>query len=287
VEEGYVFASLVNLKIMQENHNPHDLFSQYSEQIIASELIASKRNQGQISELAMAILTADKKKLVSCLLENNSTILKSANLGLILAANCSPESSLSKYLDYAASQDLTTLNVKQLFSNLNQFANLCLTNRGVFGAENINSEIERKIKRDHAIYDEWYNGRPIMILQNDYNLELFNGDIGICIRDGEQVRIVFENNQQFIPELLPVFSLAYAITIHKSQGSEYSEVNVIIPESSTSNDGVIMVSRELFYTAVTRAKDQVTIFANQETLIRAIDNSATRVSGLNKMFATN
>jgi ATP-dependent exoDNAse (exonuclease V) alpha subunit len=48
-----------------------------------------------------------------------------------------------------------------------------------------------------------------------------------------------------------------------------------------------MVSRELFYTAVTRAKDQVTIFANQETLIRAIDNSATRVSGLNKMFATN
>lgn len=287
VEEGYVFASLVNLKIMQENHNPHDLFSQYSEQSIASELITSKRNQGQISELATAILSADKKKLVSCLAENNYTALKPANLGLILAANCSSESSLSKYLNYAASQNLTNLNVKQLFSNLNQFANLCLTNRGVFGAENINSEIERKIKRDHAIYDEWYNGRPVMILQNDYNLELFNGDIGICIRDGEQVRIVFENNQQFIPELLPVFSLAYAITIHKSQGSEYSEVNVIIPESSTSNDGVIMVSRELFYTAVTRAKNQVTIFANQEILIRAIDNSATRVSGLSKMFATN
>lgn len=282
VEEGYVFASLVNLSTIKENPNPSDLFNQFIKDSIACQLIESKRNQQDIANLATAILNADKSMLVNCL-ESSNTLLLPARLSELIKINCAKDSVLFQYLSFTRNKSLDLFDVKELFNKFNMQANLCLTNNGVLGANNLNKEIERKIKLHFAISDEWYSGRPIMILQNDYALELFNGDIGICMIDDNQVRIIFENGKQFIPEILPNFSVAYAITIHKSQGSEYQEVNVVIPDTNNL-DSSALISRELLYTGVTRAKLSVKIFSTQETLFRAIDSRLKRTTGLLNMF---
>ena len=141
-----------------------------------------------------------------------------------------------------------------------------MTNGGVLGCDNLNARLELQIKRILGINDEWYNGRAIIILQNDYNLELFNGDIGICLIKDGRARIVFGDGKEFIPEVLPRYNLAYAITIHKSQGSEYQQVKIVLPNSSSSETGSRrLLSCELLYTAVTRAKDKISLYCEQNT----------------------
>ena len=158
---------------------------------------------------------------------------------------------------------------------------LCLTNGGVLGCDNLNDRLELQIKRILGVNDEWYNGRAIIILQNDYNLELFNGDIGICVLKDDRARVVFESGREFIPEVLPNYTLAYAITIHKSQGSEYQQVSIVLPtqQSADANAGRLL-SRELLYTAVTRAKSNIRLYCEQETLLAAIKQQTVRNSGL-------
>jgi len=285
VEEGYVFASLVNLRKISRDHQAYDLFAYY-EKSLAAELVTSNRNQGEIYALAQALLTQDAALVTQILVNSEQVKLYPAKLGQVLNYLFTREANpLLNYLDYAQLvNEISLSSIKLLFAQLNQQAVLCLTNRGVLGCDNLNLQIERRIKQQIGHLDTWYSGRPIIILQNDYNLELFNGDIGICVLDGDKVQIVFENGRQFIPEVLPAHSLAYAITIHKSQGSEYQQVNLILPEMSQANEGTNLLSRELVYTGVTRAKSQVTIFSSQDLILQAMANHIQRNTGLSNFF---
>ncbi len=285
VEEGYVFASLVNLRKISRDHQAYDLFA-YHEKSLAAELVTSNRNQGEIYSLAQALLTQDAALVTQILVNSEQVKLYPAKLGQVLKYLFTREvNPLLNYLDSAQlMNEISPSSIKQLFAQLNQQAVLCLTNRGVLGCDNLNLQIERRIKQQIGHLDTWYSGRPIIILQNDYNLELFNGDIGICVLDGDKVQIVFENGRQFIPEVLPAHSLAYAITIHKSQGSEYQQVNLILPEMSQANEGTNLLSRELVYTGVTRAKSQVTIFSSQDLILQAMANHIQRNTGLSNFF---
>jgi exodeoxyribonuclease V alpha subunit len=193
-------------------------------------------------------------------------------------------SALLQFIAYTQQITFSNLDYKELFAKFTQQSTLCLANSGVLGSENINQQIERQIKLKLAIADEWYSGRPIIVLQNDYTLELFNGDIGVCVVENGESRIVFENGKQLIPELLPRYALAYAITIHKSQGSEYDLVNVLIPNVSNDSNLAQLLSRSLLYTGVTRAKHNVQIFASAESLRFAIGNNNLRISGLSQMM---
>jgi exodeoxyribonuclease V alpha subunit len=285
VEEGYVFASLVNLRKISRDHQAYDLFA-YHEKSLAAELVTSNRNQGEIYALAQALLTQDAALVAQILATGEQVKLYPAKLGQVLNYLFTREDNpLLNYLDSAQLvNEISLSSIKQLFAQLNQQAVLCLTNRGVLGCDNLNLQIERRIKQQIGHLDTWYSGRPIIILQNDYNLELFNGDIGICVLDGDKVQIVFENGRQFIPEVLPAHSLAYAITIHKSQGSEYQQVNLVLPEMSQANEGTNLLSRELVYTGVTRAKSQVTIFSSQDLILQAMANHIQRNTGLSNFF---
>jgi ATP-dependent exoDNAse (exonuclease V) alpha subunit len=272
---------LVNLRKISRDHQSYDLFA-YHEKSLAAELVTSNRNQGEIYALAQALLTQDAKLVTQILTNAEQVKLYPAKLGQILKYLFTREANpLLNYLDYAQLvNEISLSSIKQLFAQLNQQAVLCLTNRGVLGCDNLNLQIERRIKQQIGHLDTWYSGRPIIILQNDYNLELFNGDIGICVL----VQIVFENGRQFIPEVLPAHSLAYAITIHKSQGSEYHQVNLVLPEMSQANEGTNLLSRELVYTGVTRAKSQVTIFSSQDLILHAMANHIQRNTGLSNFF---
>ena len=124
---------------------------------------------------------------------------------------------------------------------------------------------------------EWYPGRPLMITANDYNLGLFNGDIGVVVRTVEGLRVVFERGglQSFPPGYLSDHATVHALTIHKSQGSQFGEVVVSLPSENSR-----LLTRELLYTAVTRASQRVTVVGEEPVIRMAVERSVQRASGL-------
>lgn len=131
----------------------------------------------------------------------------------------------------------------------------------------------------------WFHGRPVMILQNNYELGLFNGDIGFCLQtsdDRSRLEVFFENKTQGIAVNLlneEVVATAYAMTIHKSQGSEFDHVAITFDDSHAR-----LLSKELIYTAVTRAKKQVTIYSTKHAFEKAVQTPTERHTGLSLQF---
>ena len=124
----------------------------------------------------------------------------------------------------------------------------------------------------------WYPGRPIMILENDYSLDLFNGDVGLALPVQGALRVFFDGPQglrSFIPTRLPRHETCYAMTVHKSQGSEFTQVVLVVPEESCP-----VLSRELLYTALTRAKKYFIFCAPLDQIHKAITSPVLRDSGL-------
>ena len=127
--------------------------------------------------------------------------------------------------------------------------------------------------------DEWYPGRPVMITRNDYNLELYNGDIGVAVDTGDGLRAVFERGsvRTFPLTQLGEYATVHAMTIHKSQGSQFNEVVAVLP-----SEGSRLLTRELLYTAVTRAKARVWVVGGEEVVQGAVERSVQRASGLRR-----
>jgi exodeoxyribonuclease V alpha subunit len=163
---------------------------------------------------------------------------------------------------------------------------VCALRDGPFGAQGINALMARRIgaRFDSDTTHAWYHGRPVIITRNDYARGLFNGDIGIARDDGNGMRVWFELSDRdgtaglrsFSPRALPPHESAWAITIHRSQGSEYDSVAVVLPPDETNR----LLSRELVYTAVSRAKKHAEIWSTDESLAAALAHPISRQGGL-------
>ena len=171
------------------------------------------------------------------------------------------------------------------FAAFNAFRTLCAQREGAWGVAGINEALEARIKRRSQVpsRERWYVGRPVMVRQNDYALGLFNGDIGICLHTEYGLRVFFEGEEgfrPFAPARLPSHDSAFAMTVHKSQGSEFSEVLLVLPELPSP-----LLSRSLFYTGITRAKHKVEIWALPARLGEAVATRAERAAGLAEQLA--
>ncbi|MCB1759352.1 MAG: exodeoxyribonuclease V subunit alpha [Gammaproteobacteria bacterium] len=169
-----------------------------------------------------------------------------------------------------------------VFTAFNAFRLLTAANLGERGAERINAMVERALVRDRATLsrDGWYPGRPLVIRANDYDLGLYNGDIGLLLQDsGGRPRLCFPaaggGFRWFSANRLPRHELAYAMTVHKSQGSEYDSVLLVLPDADSP-----LLTRELLYTAVTRARGHFSISAGEAEIRTAVARRLQRVSGL-------
>jgi exodeoxyribonuclease V alpha subunit len=139
------------------------------------------------------------------------------------------------------------------------------------------------IELDNLSTYPWYRGRPVLITRNDYNLELFNGDIGITMSEpdskSKDLYVYFSGAagkpRRFLPHRLPEHETAYAMTVHKSQGSEFSEILLILP-----NQDYPVLTRELLYTGITRAKNHISIWGREEIIKTTILRKIDRNSGL-------
>jgi len=164
---------------------------------------------------------------------------------------------------------------------------LCAHRRGEGGAEGVNSAIEARLAAEGLIDPRatWYAGRPVMVTENDYDIGLFNGDTGLAVDDprGGGLRVWFVSAdggwRAVAPSRLPAHETVFATTVHKAQGSEFDEVAVVLPPRVSP-----VVTRELLYTAVTRARERVTIFGSKEVVAAAIGSRTVRLSGLRDLL---
>jgi exodeoxyribonuclease V alpha subunit len=151
------------------------------------------------------------------------------------------------------------------------FQVLCAVREGEWGVNRINQRIADVLHRERLIAraDGWYEGRPVMMTRNDYELGIMNGDVGIALslpsaQGAATLKVVFRNADGSLkmlhPSRLSTVETVYAMTVHKSQGSEFGHVVFILPDSPNNP----VATRELLYTGVTRARNQLTLVASQE-----------------------
>jgi exodeoxyribonuclease V alpha subunit len=172
----------------------------------------------------------------------------------------------------------------EAFSRFNCFRVLCALRRGPFGVESLNRMIEKRLGRAGLInpYRRWYAGRPVLITKNDYSMKLFNGDVGITMLSPEgegEVIIYFPDGhggfRRLAPPMLPEHETVFAMTVHKSQGSEFDEVLFLLPPSAGK-----ILTRELIYTGITRARERLEIWGKEKVFREAVGRRINRNSGL-------
>ncbi|MCK5727426.1 MAG: exodeoxyribonuclease V subunit alpha [Thiotrichaceae bacterium] len=246
-----------------------------------AELKKTWRFKQSIKDLAIAINQQDSARawqLITTEANTERALVTRDLVELIMARRQSYFNTIKSlgYLDSPPSLE----QVVGLFDQLQLFQVLCSNRQGRLGVEGINRVVESMlVQQGIASYKPWYSGKPVMITQNDPSNELYNGDMGICLFIESQPMVYFQQAngeiKRLIPSRLPHYETAYALTIHKSQGSEFTEVLVILPEK----DSPILV-KELIYTAITRAKAVVRIASSEKIFKTAITRKVERHSGL-------
>ena len=203
-----------------------------------------------------------------------------------------------KLQGWAGFAQLTALQQKpepdSCFTLLDNFRILCALRRGPFGMERVNTLLEQELAQ-HLKHDASdirtgrYAGlgtalpfRPVMVIRNDYNLRLFNGDVGIILPNPENQqsgRAFFRGEcgmlRDVAASLLPGHETVFAMTVHKSQGSEFNRVLLILPDQDSP-----LLTRELLYTAITRARDKVEIWGRRSIFAAGVERRIKRTSGL-------
>ncbi|WP_343552360.1 exodeoxyribonuclease V subunit alpha [Pantoea sp.] len=173
----------------------------------------------------------------------------------------------------------------EIIAAFGRYQLLCALREGPFGVQGLNQRIEQKLIQLQLIRrptggSRWYQGRPVMVTRNDNALGLFNGDIGITLFDDEGLLKVFfplpdGSIKAVQPSRLPTHDTAWAMTVHKSQGSEFDHTALVLPAQFLP-----VLTRELIYTAITRARKQLTLYSDESVFRRAVQLRTQRRSGL-------
>jgi len=172
----------------------------------------------------------------------------------------------------------------RLFQHLDGCRILTLVRRGPFGCETVNrhlaAEMSLAIEGTAAMPGGLFSGALVLITRNDYGRQLFNGDLGVALRDDEGLcRVYFQRSGAFAGfsrQQLPAWEFGYAVTVHKSQGSEFDDILLVLP----GEEGNRLLSREIVYTGVTRARCRVIIYGARRVLEQGIRRKIERTSGL-------
>jgi exodeoxyribonuclease V alpha subunit len=182
---------------------------------------------------------------------------------------------------------ITEKDVAAALQKLNQLRVLCVVREGRHGLYEINKKIEKYLQKNKLIRltGEFYEHRPIMLTSNNYELQLFNGDIGIIRPGGKgDMKAWFETGKGEVKSISTGYisqaETVYAITVHKSQGSEFAKVLVSLPQ----NENIAILTRELLYTALTRAKDKVIVQGSESIILQAAKAFVKRGSGIIERF---
>ena len=263
VEAGAVLAELNKAQTLSESR---------------VHLTQSQRFGGQIGQLAEAVCRGDTLT-VTQLIEQSSDELNYAPLEQV--------ESLAKklFIGYQAfAQALKSkTDIVDLLKLFDDFRVLCAVREGSYGVNALNQRLSLLLQKELAQNEDplavWYHGRPVMVTQNDYSLDVFNGDIGITLEEEDGFYVYFPARdtptKRVSAARLAHSETALALTIHKSQGSEFKQVAVVLPKEESP-----ILTRQLLYTGITRAKKQIQLWALKPILLKTIEQETKRASGL-------
>ena len=175
-------------------------------------------------------------------------------------------------------------DIAKAIEKLNELRILSVIRHGNQGVAGLNAQVEKYLQKKGRIdlSHVFYENRPVMVTRNHPELNLFNGDVGIVRKDKEfgKMKIWFINEEKnvksYFPGLLTEVETVYAMTVHKSQGSEFNQVLLVMPKS----EEVPILTRELLYTGITRAKQKLTIRGTKEVIMKASEGRVMRASGI-------
>ena len=239
---------------------------------------------GGIHALSQAVNSGDSEATLEILKEN-----KYAEIEWIIPSDMDAYRSwvrqkiVSRYKDLFISTD-----PMEMLACMDRFRILCAVNQGPFGIHALNrlaeSALQNKgfIRRYDLPQNTWYSGKPIMIAENEYDLGLYNGDVGVTTKEkgaDRRYSVYFKDSgdalQRYQASRLPAYHEVYAMTVHKSQGSEFDEVLLVLPDKDNP-----LLTRELLYTGITRARQKLSILALESVIERAVSRRIERTSGL-------
>jgi len=155
---------------------------------------------------------------------------------------------------------------------------LCAHRHGPFGVSEWDRWARAMVTDPGADPRGWYPGQPLLVTANDYDLGVWNGDTGVVLAHGDGVIAAFDRPGgplRLHPSRLAAVQTVYAMTIHRAQGSQYRRVSVVLPDHASA-----LLSRELLYTAVTRAREHVRVIGTEEAVRAAVERQVLRASGL-------
>ena len=222
----------------------------------------------EILELAKAIFAGDEKRVLGT---------KSAFLQLKFDEKSGYQTLWEEARSYFPKPQKEPYDTKKLLENLSRFRILSCVRKGAFGVDALNQMIKERVLHEtgqDAGIESWC-ALPILITKNDKEMGLYNGDTGVLVWNKEKRFALFDTApENAIPaELLPPYEYAYCLSVHKSQGSEYEKVLLIVPPRAE------VFGREILYTGVTRAKKELKIAADSETLSSALKRVSRKISG--------
>ncbi|MBC9225378.1 exodeoxyribonuclease V subunit alpha [Aeromicrobium sp. 636] len=253
----------------------HDVVAGWSDEHVV-RLTRSHRFGAGIGRLAAAVRDGDADTAVELLTAGDPAIrLVQPDQGVSLV-----ESTLlpiARDLVAAGRRD----DADTALRRLGEHRLLCAHRDGPYGAATWNERVTSGLRHDVG-YGDWYPGRPVLVTRNDAGLGVFNGDAGVVVeREGQLVVAVDgEPVREFATSRLPDVQTGYAMTIHRSQGSEFAQVTVLLPDADSR-----AMTRELLYTAITRAVDAVTVIGTTDDIRTAIGRRVARSSGIAERLA--
>ncbi|MDS7924767.1 exodeoxyribonuclease V subunit alpha [Acinetobacter sp. V115_6] len=233
----------------------------------------------QVSELKPILLQRDMPDVVQLeyLPEGNLLDLDTYYQKLMLGFQGYVQS-LKNYLK----EERSIEQVQNVVKAFDDYRILTAVRHGPFGLQQLNQCAQRWLQQQLSIVTlgGWYVGRPVMMTYNDYQLGISNGDIGLCFEhrtQPQQFEVYFPSLNKWVAanRLPKSIQSAFALTIHKSQGSEFTHTAVVLDQAAKN-----LLSQELIYTAITRAKKVVSLLVHQEALLQAFTVRTTRKSGL-------
>jgi exodeoxyribonuclease V alpha subunit len=244
-------------------------------------LVRGRRYGDEIARVAAAIRAGDSDAVVALLHESPGTVtwidedpggarsVEAVRAGVVQAGRIAIEAARA---DRAA----------DALGALARFRVLCAHRRGPMGVSTWTARIETWLETEvpgFSARERWYIGRPLLVTENDRELRLYNGDTGVVVRTADdRVLAAFERGGEpvlYSPSRLGAIDTVYAMTIHKSQGSQFQTAAVLLPEP-----GSRILTRELLYTAATRAEDRLILVGTEEMVRAAVDRPVARASGL-------
>ena len=263
VEAGAVLAEIGKAKTLKES---------------CVHLTHSQRFGGQIGQLAEAVCRGDSQQALHIAKQNNQEEVFYHSLE-------QPEVTAKKLFSgyqafVSALQHQQTIT--QILAAFDEYRVLCAVREGAYGVNAINQRLSNLLQKELKQSEEgaiWYHGRPIMVTQNDYSLDIFNGDIGITLAEEDGFYVYFPardaQHKRISAARLAHSETALALTIHKSQGSEFKQVAVLLPKEDSA-----ILSRQLLYTGITRAKKQIHLWAIEKLFSKAVEQETQRAAGL-------